>query len=432
MREPASLVEDGRVHRAVYVDPAVFAAEMENIFGRAWLYVCHESQIPRPGDYVTARMGRENVICVRHRDGNAYVLANRCRHRGAALCAGSGRAERIVCCYHGWTYDTDGALVDVPLPEGYPAGRIKSPEFDLHRAKRVATYRGFVFASMASEGPTLEQFLGPMASSIDDLVDRAPAGTVTVAGGVSRHAYNGNWKLVLENNNDLLHPHFVHASSISASRRQDDSTPSDGAGEIAVRQMRQNGLPMNVWEGLGIWTSEYGHSFMGDFHDDRRLLAKTDSPEEAEYRRALEARVGATRAAEILSVSRFNTIVYPNLSFMSQFRQMRVVHPIAVDRTEVHTYTFRLEGAPERMFTDAVAFANVVNGVASPILTDDLETYERLQRGLATQADDWIDHARGLGRDVREAGGLLRGATGTGEISVRNQFAAWRRYMTAR
>jgi phenylpropionate dioxygenase-like ring-hydroxylating dioxygenase large terminal subunit len=427
MRDEASLVEDGRVHRAVYVDPAVFAAEMDRIFGRAWLYVCHDSQVPKPGDYVTAHMGREGVICVRHRDGEVHVLANRCRHRGATLCSGAGHAERIVCCYHGWTYDTDGALVDVPLPEGYAPKHLEN--FGLATAQRVAAYRGFVFASMADEGPSLEEFLGPMKSSIDDLVDRAPAGTVTVAGGVSRHAYNGNWKLVLENNNDLLHPHYVHASSISAARRQDDATPSDGAGEIAVRQMRQNGLPMNVWEGLGIWTSEYGHSFMGDFHDDRRLLARTDAPEEAEYRRVLEARVSAMRAAEILSVTRFNTIVYPNLSFMSQFRQMRVVHPIAVDRTEVHTYTFRLDGAPERMFTDAVAFANVVNGVASPILTDDLETYERIQKGLANQASDWVDHARGLGRDVREADGLVRGATGTGEISVRNQFAAWRRYM---
>jgi phenylpropionate dioxygenase-like ring-hydroxylating dioxygenase large terminal subunit len=429
MRDAASLVEDGRVHRAVYVDPAVFAAEMDRIFGRAWLYVCHDSQLPKPGDYVTARMGRESVICVRHRDGQVRVLVNRCRHRGATLCTGAGHAERIVCCYHGWTYDTDGALLDVPLPEGYAPGRVA--DMGLATAKRVAAYRGFVFASMAEDGPSLEDFLGPMKSSIDDLVDRAPDGAVTVAGGVSRHAYNGNWKLVLENNNDLLHPHYVHASSISASRRQDDAATTDGAGEIAVRQMRQNGLPMNVWEGLGIWTSAYGHSFMGDFHDDRRLLARTDAPEEADYRRALETRVGTARAGEILSVTRFNTIVYPNLSFMSQFRQMRVVHPIAVDRTEVHTYTFRLEGAPERMFTDAIAFANVVNGVASPILTDDLETYERIQKGLVSQASDWVDHARGMGRDVREADGLVRGATGTGEISVRNQFAAWRRYMQA-
>jgi hypothetical protein len=72
----------------------------------------------------------------------------------------------------------------------------------------------------------------------------------------------------------------------------------------------------------------------------------------------------------------------------------------------------------------------VVNGVASPILTDDLETYERVQHGLETQGNDWVDLGRGLGRDVAEPDGTRRGASGTSENHMRNQFAAWREYMS--
>jgi len=71
-----------------------------------------------------------------------------------------------------------------------------------------------------------------------------------------------------------------------------------------------------------------------------------------------------------------------------------------------------------------------VNGIGSLVLTDDLETYERVQHGLKSQGGDWVDMARGLGRDVAEQNGTLRGSTGTSEINIRNHFAAWCRYMT--
>jgi phenylpropionate dioxygenase-like ring-hydroxylating dioxygenase large terminal subunit len=116
---------------------------------------------------------------------------------------------------------------------------------------------------------------------------------------------------------------------------------------------------------------------------------------------------------------------------MGQFRQLRIVHPIAVDRTVVYTYSFRLKGAPEQMFRDTVAFANVVNGTASWVLTDDLEVYERLQKGLGAQASDWVYLGRGRGGDADEADATRRGATGTSELHIRGQFAAWLRYMTA-
>jgi phenylpropionate dioxygenase-like ring-hydroxylating dioxygenase large terminal subunit len=116
---------------------------------------------------------------------------------------------------------------------------------------------------------------------------------------------------------------------------------------------------------------------------------------------------------------------------MSQFRQLRIVHPLAVDRTVVYTYCFKLKGAPEQMFRDTVAFANVVNGTASWVLTDDLEVYERVQRGLTAKTPEWVYVARGAGGDIAESDGSHRGATGTSEIFIRNQFAGWLRHMTA-
>ncbi len=176
----AMLVQADRVHRSVYADPQIFELEMERVFGRAWLLIGHESQVKDPGDYFTARMGREPVIVVR--DADVRVLINRCMHRGSMVCAeGRGNAERFVCPYHGWSYDRAGALRAVPFSNGYDKASLPH---GLKSVPRVATYRGFIFASLSPKGERLEEFLGPARASLDDFVDRAPGGELEVAGGV--------------------------------------------------------------------------------------------------------------------------------------------------------------------------------------------------------------------------------------------------------
>ncbi|HET7670958.1 MAG TPA: SRPBCC family protein, partial [Burkholderiales bacterium] len=308
----------------------------------------------------------------------------------------------------------------------------KLAELRLACVPRVENYRGFIFASLAPSGDSLESFLGPARKSFDDFVDRAPGGELEVAGGVFKHTYNGNWKLMLENHLDGAHPAWVHASSVAVAR----NAPEPGKpGEehyydIAVRQMRQNGAPDSVWEATGIWTTPRGHGYMGDYHDDDRLVAGLGNPVFDDYRKLLVGKVGDKEADRILRVTLWNTIVYPNCSFMSQFRQLRIIHPLAVDRSVVYTYSFRMKNAPERMFRDTVAFANVVNGTASWVLTDDLEVYERIQHGLGAAASEWVYIGRGHGNDVAEKG-TLRGRTGTSEVFIRAQMSAWLDYMTA-
>lgn len=430
----AMLVQSDRVHRSVYADPAIFDLEMAHIFGRAWLVLGHESQVKSPGDYFTTRMGREPVIVVRDDNGEVGVLINRCAHRGSMVCAeGRGRlatpGERFVCPYHGWSYDRAGVLQAVPFASGYEKGKLP---LGLKAVPRVELYRGFIFASLAPQGVDLESFLGPARASFDDFVDRAPGGELEVAGGVFKHAYNGNWKLMLENHLDGAHPAWVHASSVAVAR----AAPEPGKPgqehyyDIAVRQMRQNGAPDAVWEAIGMWTTPHGHGYMGDYHSDDRLVAGLGNPVFDEYRKRLIDHVGEEEADRILRVTLWNTIVYPNCSLMSQFRQLRILHPVAVDRSVVYTYSFRMKDAPEQMFRDTIAFANVVNGTGSWVLTDDLEVYERIQRGLSSGEVDWVYVGRGHGRDVKEDNGSTRGATGTSEIFVRGQFAAWLKYMS--
>ena len=427
------LIAPGRVHRRIYTDPAIFELEMERIFGAAWIYVGHESQIKRPGDYFATRMGRKPVVLVRDEQGAVRVIHNQCAHRGALVVAtDQGNAAEFTCCYHGWTYHLDGRIKAVPLNQGYPQDfDPKNPKMAMLPVPRVKSYRGFVFASEASDGGSLEEWLGHMTTSLDDMIDRAPDGEIEVAGGVFKHAYDGNWKVYFENLCDAAHPLVTHRSSIDAAAQQSDDVHSDGAGEIAIRQMRQNGAPYSFWESqVGIWTYPNGHSYLGDYHDDAKLVAALKDPVFREYIAALERKKGKAEAKRVLEVRRWNSNVYPNVSLMSQFQQLRVVHPIAVNRTVVHAYSFRLKGAPDQMFRNTISFANVVNGTGSLVLTDDLEIYNRLDMGMSSDGSEWLQIGRGYQSDVADAHGGRRGKNSTSEVYIRNMLDAWLGLMT--
>ena len=134
-------------------------------------------------------------------------------------------------------------------------------------------------------------------------------------------------------------------------------------------------------------------SYLGDYHDDAKLVAALQDPVFREYIAALEKNKGKDATKRILEVRRWNSNVYPNLSFMSQFQQLRVIQPLAVNRTLVCTYSFRLRGAPEQLFHNTIRFANVVNGTGSLVLTDDLEIYNRIGLGISSEGAEWLQHA---------------------------------------
>ena len=423
--DPATLVQDDRVHRSVYTDPGIFALEMDRIFGQAWVYVGHDSQVPASGDFITLTLGRQPVVMARHSDGKVYVIYNRCGHRGAKVCIeNQGQASLFRCAYHGWTFNTDGSLDAVSMPRGYADSFDTSdPNLGMGQLPRVESYRGFVFASLSADGPDLATHLGHARASIDELVDKAPDGAVDLSGGVHKYLFRGNWKLQMENTVDMYHVPFSHESTLRRDGRQFSRRRGDQSGsDIAT-----SGAAADRWEQRIAWASkETGHTYTG--HQPAAEQKANEDPVYREYVAALTARLGEEKTAEALNPKRHNTWFFPNMSLQALNPHVRVVRPVAIDRTEIWVYPIRFCGAPEAMNVDLVRQLNLTHSAASLIQTDDLENFTRVQEGLGAQNSDWVWFARGIDTDAPDnQGGMVN--KGTVELPQRAQYAAWARYM---
>ena len=189
-----------------------------------------------------------------------------------------------------------------------------------------------------------------------------------------------------------------------------------------------NGMRATQWDEVPLHAFPGGHVYMGGFYKGGVIGAERDDPVFAGYRRQLVDRHGEEKAAAVLAVDRFNNLIWPNVSVNARFAAMRVVLPLAADRTQVEVLCFRLDGASQEMHELTLQFVNLAASPASLVASDDLEVFERCQRGLEDAALDWIDVRRGALGDRRQADGSTLGG-GTSELAVRNQFAAWMRYM---
>ena len=424
--DPGALVRPDAAHRACYADPDIFDLEMRRIFESTWVFCGHESQVRAPGDYVTLRIGRQPMIMVRARDGRLHVLYNRCPHRGPQLCvARSGNTGTgFRCAYHAWRFGLDGRLDSVPLKDGYAGTGFDAadPAFSLRPAAACESYRGFVFARLSQDGPALADWLGPAVAAIDNMCDRAPAGTLSAVPVCYRVIQQSNWKFFMENQADTLHAPFTHeAAAKAAIAIEDDLEARLGTRPATYRPLSFVNIPLTSWDELTLSSTGHGHCLMEGY------LPRPQDPDSLAYEALLRDAHGA-RLDDILARNFHHAIFYPSVCFQPLLQQVRVIRPLAVDRTLSEIWHFRLDGAPEAIYRRALNYFNLINSPATMVNADDLENWTRAQRGLASEGGDWVSFHRKAGQDRHGPDGMVIGV-GTSESPMRQQFREWLRLM---
>ena len=416
----AALVQEKRVHSRIYTDQVIFDLEIERIFGKAWIYVGHESEVGKPGDYQTRTIGKTPVIMVRGRDNQVRVLVNRCRHRGAMVCeTESGNTKFFRCWYHGWTYQTDGALAEVTGREAY-GDDFDVKEMGLTPVPRVDSYRGFVFASLSGEGESLMAYLGSAAPIIDLMVDASPTGEIFADGGSHKTEYLGNWKLV---GMDGYHPNFVHASVVAAWARNAES----GIGAMHREDPFVDAAPSRTRDlGKGHCMLDFQQHRLGHYEQHCGFLKKIPGGEK--YIQDMHQAYDTDRAKLLIALAGDPHIgVYPNMQLIGN--QVRIVNPLSVDRTEVVMTAVRLGGVSDEVNAVRLRQHESFYGPAGAGSPDDGEIFERAQRGMMAEIEPWVELSRGMEREEVDADGTIVGRI-TDEVTQRGQIRRWKALMT--
>ena len=192
--------------RELYVGEEAFHFDTQVMLKSVWLYACTAAHVKNPGDYFVFEVGHNAIIIVRGRDNEIRAFWNSCRHRGAKICLEQrGRASRLMCPYHQWTYGLDGKLL---------AARSMAEDFDKQdyglNPVALENVGGLIFICMDENPPSIER----VKADIEDQIGIYDIERLKVV-VQDNYIEDANWKLVMENNRECYHCDAGHPELIS-------------------------------------------------------------------------------------------------------------------------------------------------------------------------------------------------------------------------
>ncbi|MBB06072.1 Rieske 2Fe-2S domain-containing protein [Sulfitobacter pseudonitzschiae] len=390
--DPLVMIDNERhlfkVSRSNFTDPEVFAKERERIFSTCWLYLGHESELKKPGDFVTRVVGGRSIVFNKDRQGEMRALFNSCPHRGAQVCRErKGNAKAFQCFYHGWVFGQDGALRSQPGEDSYAQGFKDDPDSNMRQVPRLESYRGLYFICYDPQAVTLEEYLGNAKEYLDLVCDQAVDG-MEVIGGTQEYAMNANWKLLVENSIDGYHAVSTHATYLDYLKSMEG-----GLTDVGLK-----GVGKDLGNGHGVieYTAPWGRP-AGQWIS----LWGEEGKNEIDALNARNEKLYGKEKADRIAYKNRNLLIFPNLiinDIMSL--TIRTFFPQSPSLLHVNAWAAgpREESEAARQFrlSNFLEFLGP-GGFATP---DDVEALEQCQLGYRnSQEARWNDISKGMKLD---------------------------------
>ncbi|MFM8770204.1 MAG: aromatic ring-hydroxylating oxygenase subunit alpha [Rubrivivax sp.] len=422
----------GLLDKRIFVDSGIYELEQQRIFARAWHFMCHDSHIAKPGDFFVNHIGADSVIVVRDEQGAVQVMLNVCTHRGNLLTrAELGNTRSFQCTYHGWNFSLDGRLAAVPGAETFYQGKLERERWGLHKAAKVESYKGFHFATLDPDAPSLHDYLGEVGRiGIDQMTSH---GDLVAVDGVQKNIIDCNWKIAVDNLYDWYHVNVTHRSAM----RVGFVVPS-------VMQPHQQMVMLG----------EYGHAISGpgiseeqqqviDAMDDaERSRLDTLSPAERAQLapRITERRpIRHARMKDIMGPVGVRAMghpnLFPNLWISSRGLQLSLRIPRGPLKTEVWWFSFVPRSFDEAQRRMALKFMTHSFGPAGLFEQDDGENWAHATRAALgpTSRGQPQNLQMGLGEDTVKVhpSGQKSIETGVNEHAQRWHYRCWQDWLKA-
>ncbi|HXR02736.1 MAG TPA: aromatic ring-hydroxylating dioxygenase subunit alpha, partial [Pseudomonas sp.] len=403
-----------------YYEPGYHAREVESIWKRTWQMACREDDIPKVGDHHVYEIAHLSFLVVRTGEDTFKAHYNACLHRGRKLKECDGRNAKVLRCpYHGWSWNIDGSLKEIPAEWDFTGVRESVSQLP---SAQVASWGGFIFINPDPDAQPLEEFLGPVMIAHYQkfkLQNRFKQAHV-------QKTIRANWKVVMEAFMESYHVIATHPQQVFLTGDM-ANTPYDVFGNW--------GRADHILGGIN-----RGSPMRGIFPDKDEALAVYQSAADNArgfLRTLIGDEVDAYSDADLNSEASFNDL-FPNLHPWGGFA--RVV------------FRFRPNGNnPDECLFDVMLLGPWPEGKAKPepaplrvlsvdepwtdapelfmlakILDQDVGNVTRVQEGLRALKDPYVwlsayqeGKIRNFHRNYREA--LATAAPGSESMLARSQ-----------
>jgi 3-phenylpropionate/trans-cinnamate dioxygenase alpha subunit len=349
-------VTNGRQKKRIFWDEELYRLELERVFARSWIFLAHESAIPKPGDFFTTYMGEDAVLVARTQSGEIKAFVNSCTHRGNQVCnAESGNTRSFTCSYHGWSYGLDGSLQGVPLEREAYHNQLDKSQLGMRPVAQVDIFAGFIFGCFDPQAPPLREYLGDMAWYMETFTAR---GGAELLGPPLKSVLHCNWKIAAENFvGDSYHVGWTHAAALKVT-----------GGELAAI-IGNTALPEDIGVQIAL---PHGHGFTV-FWDSAASLHRGNAYADFIKERTPEvvAKLGEIRGK--FYRSHWSANLFPNCSFLYGTNIWKVWQPRGPHECEVWSWTLVEKDMPAELKRNIQKEALRTFGIAGTFESDDAQ-----------------------------------------------------------
>ncbi|MEP3052201.1 MAG: aromatic ring-hydroxylating dioxygenase subunit alpha [Erythrobacter sp.] len=148
-----------------YVSEEFAKLERERLWPNVWLFAAREDEMPDAGDSVVFEVGEKSFVLIRQADGAVRAFYNVCLHRGRKLRTEAGNATQLRCNFHGFTWNNDGSLKEIPCAWDFK--HLDDKDMSLPEV-RVNIWQGFIMITENDDIAEFTEWVGPVLDQYED------------------------------------------------------------------------------------------------------------------------------------------------------------------------------------------------------------------------------------------------------------------------